>query len=897
MADTTGGGLMADGLVEWADKQPEWIRDALRRHALQPGFLITEEDKTHIRESLRRATGFPPDGPLENEPLGAGHLKSAARTEPRTLLCSLGSVKNLNRLAEDQTLKFALNGLTLVYGDNGSGKSGYCRITKKLCRSITSDELLGNVFEEGNKQPAEVLVRFIENGETEPREVIWMDGTPTPQSIAGISVFDSANARLYVDKKNRIGFLPSDIAILERHGAHRVELESEFREAIKAIEKKLKMQLPGGYSPSGSVAALLERLDYKSKKTLPTKSEIESKAQFTDGDKVELEQLNILLASDPSTIASKRRRAKSALEKTSSQVRNIETHLSDIAWTELSHKIVVAKTSSSTASLAASSAFDNMPLADVGQDPWRQMFVFARAYAASIGDDNEHVPSAEGDICLLCLEPLTSRAAERISSFNDFITSAAITAAQQAAANLDQARNIISELSIPNVDEVRLVLGEFGDLSPERKQIVDRFVNYFAIAAKRRASFLAATMPTEPLAPSISEIINEQSDQLTLEADKDDAAAVDATARASSSARRDELMDRKKLADDLTVILARLEDLEERLKLLRCCEALETGSVSRQITTLRRSLVMKKLEDRVINEIEALGLSHIPFSVNDRSEDGQSYFEVGLLAPKATANNRVLSEGEQRALALACFLAEVGGDTSRHGLIIDDPVSSLDHLRIRKVASRLVSEAANGRQVIIFTHNLLFFNEVVDSAAQNSPPLPVARNYISKNEALGFGIISETDEPWVAQSITKRIATLRDRLKAYKNLQDNTDESWRRLAKDFYTDLRESWERLVEETLLGKVVERFNTDVRTQSLKQVSVEDEDYKLVYWAMKRVSERSGHDSAISKNFQIPTLTEMSCDIDTLDNFRSELMRRRKENIARREAFERPPIAETK
>jgi hypothetical protein len=39
----------------------------------------------------------------------------------------------------------------------------------------------------------------------------------------------------------------------------------------------------------------------------------------------------------------------------------------------------------------------------------------------------------------------------------------------------------------------------------------------------------------------------------------------------------------------------------------------------------------------------------------------------------------------------------------------------------------------------------------------------------------------------------------------------------------FYTDLRETWERLVEEVLLGKVVEQFNRDVKTQSLKGVVV--------------------------------------------------------------------------
>lgn len=115
-------------------------------------------------------------------------------------------------------------------------------------------------------------------------------------------------------------------------------------------------------------------------------------------------------------------------------------------------------------------------------------------------------------------------------------------------------------------------------------------------------------------------------------------------------------------------------------------------------------------------------------------------------------------------------------------MIIDDPVSSLDHVRIRRVAARLVKEAAAGRQIIIFTHKFLFFNEVVDAAAQASPAIPLVRNYINKSEAAGFGLISEIDEPWIAQPVTKRIDTLRVRLKVFDGVTDFTTDAWRRSA-------------------------------------------------------------------------------------------------------------------
>lgn len=888
------------GFLEWADKQHDWIRDALRRHAARPGFILEKEDKAEIAARVRHVGGFALGELPECSPLAAEHLKASNSTEPRAVLCSLGPVKHLNRLAEEQQLRFATDGITVVYGDNGSGKSGYCRIAKKLCRSLTADDLLGNVFEIGAKPPAEVLVRFLEEGATEPTPITWKDGTQPPAPIARISVFDSANARLYVDKQNRIGFLPAAIALLERHGLHRGELEAGFREEVKTIEKKLKTPLPSGYTAAGAVAKLLARLEIKSKEAMPSADEIKTLAAVSEQEMAELVGLEQALASDPSTMAAKRRRAKAALQKLLTASEQIDEALSMAAVETYRNLYATAESTAQAATLAASDAFATMPLTGVGLSPWRLMFDHARAYAASVtGIDHQHLPDQEGDRCMLCQEPMTPDAAARVRVFNDYVTGAANKAAQAASAAHSEALRQIKDLAIASGEAVEAALGEFGDLSAKRKEMIPLIAAYYAAAGKRRDGVVAvaaladfASLPL--LADPITTKVRTEVEGLEAEALTDEKAAANDGNRATDRARRDALKDRKKLSDDLAVVLARLTDLEERRELLACCEAVETGSVSRQMTSLRRSLVMENLEKRIVAEIEALALTHIPFAVNDKSQDGQSYFEVGLNAAKAIANSKVLSEGEQRALALACFLAEVGGDTSRQGMIIDDPVSSLDHVRIRRVAARLVKEAATGRQIIIFTHNLLFFNEVVDAAAQANPPIPLVRNYINKSETAGFGLISETDEPWIAQSVTKRIDTLKARLKGFDGAKDFTTDTWRRSAKDFYTDLRETWERLVEEVLLGKVVERFNSDVKTQSLKGVVVEDEDHKRVYWAMKRVSERSGHDMAAGKAIPVPTPADMKSDLDVIDQYRIHANKRKKDAEKRRIDLEQPPKA---
>jgi|SRR5665213_1228716 len=892
---------MADeGLIEWANKQPNWVRDALRRHTVFPGFHLSPEEKAQILGRVRAVGGFATTPTPECSPLLAEHLRSNHAAGSRTVLCSLGPVKNLNRLAEKQQLRFAIDGLTVIYGDNGSGKSGYCRIAKKLCRSLAADDLLGNVFEASVKPPAEVLVRYLTSGADAPTEVAWIDGQTPPVEIAQITVFDAQNARLYVDRQNRIGFLPAEVALLEQHGAHRGELGGLFDSDVKAIDRKLRTPLPGGYSTNGPIPTMLSRLDPKSKDPVLSEDDIKILATFSSKEEAELTALDLALANDPSTMASRTRRIKRALEGYLKSAEAIDEGLSSEAAAAYRVLYEKAISAAEAANLAASEKFADLPLGDVGLSPWRLMYDHAKAYVASVGyGDHDHLPDGEGEHCVLCQQPLSAEGASRIKEFNAFVAGAASRTADSTAHARNEALRLLREIHIPIGSAVTAALGEYGDLSAARKEAVPTIVSYFEAATRRRQALTDASnndafIAAPDLLATIASTLPAEINALEAEALVHDNAAKDDKTRAADRARRDQLGNQKKLRDDLPVILGRFHDLDERRKLQACSEAVETGSVSRQMTAFRRSLVMKDLEKRILQEIAELDLTHVPFAVSDRSLEGQSFFEVGLNAPKPIANNKVLSEGEQRALALACFLAEVGGDTALHGLIIDDPVSSLDHLRIRRVAARLVREAAKGRQVVIFTHNLLFFNEVVDAAAQASPQVPLIKNYINKSETAGFGLISETDEPWVTQPVTKRIAILRDRLTTFDGIADFTTDEWRRQAKDFYTDLRETWERLVEELLLGKVVERFNSDVRTQSLKGAVIEDEDHKQVYWAMKRVSERSGHDMAIGKAIPTAMPADMKADIDSLDQYRIAVQKRKNETTKRRETLEKPPAA---
>ena len=71
----------------------------------------------------------------------------------------------------------------------------------------------------------------------------------------------------------------------------------------------------------------------------------------------------------------------------------------------------------------------------------------------------------------------------------------------------------------------------------------------------------------------------------------------------------------------------------------------------------------------------------------------------------------VLSEGEQKVIALADFLAEASLKPPAP-VIFDDPINSLDYKRMAEVVDRIAA-LSDTRQVIVFTHNIWFTTELL----------------------------------------------------------------------------------------------------------------------------------------------------------------------------------------
>ncbi len=79
-------------------------------------------------------------------------------------LVALKDVQGVNAIVEKQDVEFHPN-LTVIYGINGSGKSGYVRLLKKAFYSRTEEDIVPNIYESGDeKEPKGTFV--FQSGDT-----------------------------------------------------------------------------------------------------------------------------------------------------------------------------------------------------------------------------------------------------------------------------------------------------------------------------------------------------------------------------------------------------------------------------------------------------------------------------------------------------------------------------------------------------------------------------------------------------------------------------------------------------------------------------------------------------------------------------------------------------------
>lgn len=859
-------------ILDWSEdkRRPVWQRDALRR--LVVGGELSDEDLASLAEICKSGHGLAE--PQEVVPLSPAHVPDEGREGTSVSLHSIFHHRGVNALAENQTLRFS-RCLTVVYGDNAAGKTGYIRILKGACRARGQEEILGNVVA-GAAPPAPVVaIKYTLAPDTETRE--WT-GQVDDEFISRVSVFDTRSAAVYLTEKTDVAFRPFGLDLFDKLvracNAVRDQLVKEQRSLASNDLAHLQAQVPDGTV----VASLLASIN-----VLTTPEMVRALSRLSPEDEARLALLERSLldlkANDPERLQRELVVRVRRVERLAEHVRKVEDALSPASAKAVFALREEGRRKADEARRLRDAAFPAGVVPGTGLQSWSSLWESARKFSEELAYPEVPFPAVGvGARCVLCQQDLDHAARHRLEAFEAFVASAAERELRGARAVLDERQRTFTDLEVVP----RSVKETLAEIRIEHEALAQAIAAALAAAENRRNAIGLALREDCDVADDCPDLMPIAIDVDSLASQLEERAAAlrgraDLEMQKRMAEEAQELRARKVLAQHEAIVVAEIERKRKRAAYDSCLRETSTNAITHKSTQLTRKAVTDELRQSFRRELSRLRFRDVEVELKEAGgEKGVLYHRLVLSRAPGVELPKVVSEGEQRCLAVASFFAELSTADDRSAIVFDDPVSSLDYKWREGVARRLVEEA-NTRQVIVFTHDVVFLLQLKQLAEESEVE---QRDQHVRNLPGGAGVCAE-ELPWVALKVKSRVRHLKKLCQDAEKLhRDGHQDAYERAAVEIYGYLREAWERALEEVLLGGVVERFRSSVQTRQVALLEdITRDDCRAVESAMTKCSRwLRGHDEAPAARAPVPDPPELKADVDKLADFLAAVRKRR-------------------
>ena len=867
-----------ESIFEWSQGLHDWQRDALRR-VLEKGPL-DDQDADDLRALVKSSVDIADAKKRQAVPLAKEQIPIAAVLGHPVILKALENVKSVNALADGQGLTFSERGLTVIYGDNGSGKSGYVRVMKHALRARDQDEMvLPNVFDAGKRgQKPSADFRIVEK--QAERVLRWEEGKPPSEILSAISVFDSHCARVYIDRENDVAYVPYGLDLLVELARVSQIIKDKLNDEIQtnSVDLDVFRHLIDDTEVGRLIQGLSSETDVE---------QIDKLCTLSPQEQSRIRELRkALRESDPSARIAALQRLDSRCDRLGVAVKTAEAALGDPAIAKLQRIYAEWSSAKKAADIAKQRAFEDPGLLPgTGGDEWKELFKAARKFSENTAYPSKPFPVTRSNArCVLCQQELLDGAL-RLKAFQDFLEADLEKTLRMKEQQRTAARATLETVLVGESLADEETISEVSAFDEGAGALLTNFKTESAKhLAFARKVLEGKEMDARKLPTGVPGSIDEVRRTIAAEI-KSLKSAASAENRPAMEKEFAALQARTNLDKDKEALKRAVRRLKLVSKLEAAARLVSTTGISKKAAELNDAAVTEALKVKLNEEFASLGAEHLKMKVEKRTSKGRTYHKLrlDLKIPRDVSLSNVLSEGEQRAIAIGSFLAEVNLGGVSSGVVFDDPVSSLDHTRRELVAARLIKEAAK-RQVIVFTHDLYFLFLLLDGVAKSG----VEHKTLSVNAWAGEAGIVHLDVPFRGKSVKDRVRELRALYqKAEKAYRQGQKQDYELAIRDGYERLRESWERSIEEVLFAGVVQRFKQGLETQMLHSVQVEDSDFVEVHAGMTRCSVFA-HDQSMHANPAMPTPAELLRDIDLLDAFRVRIEERKKNTLVRRKAL---------
>lgn len=779
---------------------------------------------------------------------------------------NLSEVTGVNALLDNESIDFGPN-LTIIYGSNGSGKSGYVRLLKKVFYSKAPEEILKNInLESGHKQLS-AKFKFLANEEELAYKYPENENQPEYDQF---SVFDCQCILKHLDQRNEFEFRPSGLRFF-----------AEFTDAIKRVENKLNLDIANKSSSNdfaslfdgeSEIKTFIQKLSSSTdtsnlKKYFPLSIE-----EKTEKKGIEKEYDELLL-----TTKSKEKEIKAnetiikLLRDNKKEFETLNSYFTESKLKEIQSAISDCIEKDAIAKKEGIESLKSTTIKEIGSEEWKTFIIAAEEFAEKQKDFNGTYPEP-GDFCIFCHQPLSNAAIFRILDYWSFLKSQAEQSAKAANEKLKKIKTGYENLKFDLYPDGNILTAWLLDKKPNLILTIKENLSAIKLLSNSIISDLNNKNPTKHTAYNISGLEIDQVIKKIEESSKlleNNQQSLELTKLASKKAL---FLHREKLE----LHYAKIEQFINNHKWIQKANSFGWQAFKLNITTTEKRLSTtyfnKEYIDTFNKECKELH-GEFGITIDAKSSEAKSNRQLQIKGLKPSA---VLSEGEQKVIAIADFLAESKLSEINRGLIFDDPVNSLDEIRKSEIADRLVKEAVN-KQVVIFTHDLVFLSSIISSSENYD--INIDCHWIEKQD-------DNPGKVWVGncpsyEKAYKKSGKARDYYTEAKNLGPEKKE---KSIKNGFAALRTSYESLVIFELFNGVVQRFNERVSVESLSEVYINEEvknELMDSFFQCCRYMEGHLHSDKYAR--KKPTLENLNEEINRFDHIKKKISDLKKSKIS--------------
>ena len=823
-------------LAEWANSKDEWTRRIVRL-VLASGKPLSEADITNsFRLFLEEKRLEPRTLPTE-EPIASA--ATVAEREDALVLTQLSDVVGVNAIVSGSVIDFN-DGLTILFGENGAGKTGYARILKLMANSRNAEEVLSDIHNpDAPNSPSAVLKYKLGMVDLSKS---WK-GERGEAPFTRMTIFDTLAVNYHVDEDAVYVYTPASLALFKHvtQGLQGVQqlLDKEIRQLTSASG-----HLRARFNRGSSVYPLIETLGAAS-----DLAELRRLADLEDNAPERLKTLQLSVAALRADTIPQQIRIQQRRERALAQALEWTAALRNFSLS--SYKAAVSRLTTLRADYLRfrETLFAAANLPAPPEDTWATFVSSGLAYKEHLDQLGVHDESR----CLYCRQTLDSAATDLLGKYREYLE-------DRIAADISSEERRLASMT---GDLLAIPLGDVAAYIAEQDD-ADTSTELMALRTVQQAS-----QDVGPRFRGRSEVPEAFLDpigcaEIALRTAREAVAAhlEELHAQAANSAgalvKKEEELREFEARVELHKVLPEVTMRVEALKRANALSTLATKfpSVLRQVTELSKAasnqLINQNFEQLFIEECEALRAPSLQLEFVGREGSAQ---RRKVLTGKHRPS-KVLSEGQQKVLALADFLAEARLTGITAPIVFDDPVNSLDHRRVNEVADR-IALLAQDEQVIVFTHDILFATSLLSRFEKSK-----LCNYYQVTDENGIGVVTRGTGPrWDTLKSLK--ARVNDTIQAAKAEQGETRAA---LVRTGYGWVRSWCEVFVECELLQEVTMRYQPNVKMTALARIKA-----KALPAAITTVTKVfgdacryiDGHSQPLATQGVSPTLTGLEKD----------------------------------